>query len=85
MYYVLLIDGWEQGEIEIQWTVWEDEDTDVYFGPIIYDENDIYLNLDNGETSDDWDYEDGTWVKIDTPTYSDIEVKTVMQVYFCPY
>lgn len=84
-YYVLLIDGWEQGEIEIEWTVWEDEDNDVYFGPIIYDENDIYLNLDNGETSDDWDYEDGTWVRIDTPTYSDIEVKTVMQVYFCPY
>ena len=80
---VLLIDDWEQGEVSIQWTVWDEEGDEIDDFDSTIDE-DGYLNLDSGELEEDYDYAN-TWISVNIDSYSSMQSYSSMYVYWIPY
>ena len=82
-YYVLLIDDWEQSEVSIQWTVWDEDGEYVDDFDLTIDE-DGYLNLDMGELEEDYDF-DNTWISVNKSSHATMESYSIMYVYWIPY
>jgi hypothetical protein len=82
-YYVLLIDDWDQSEVSIEWTVWDEDGEYVDDFDLTIDE-DGYLNLDTGELEEGYDF-DNTWISVNKSSHATMESYSSMYVYWIPY